>query len=494
MRRRVIRAVSFFGSKQTGLLLILSMGVSSLLGTLISQAPDTVRNSPQGYAVWLETMRPRFGDATDLLSQLGLFTVFSSPWFRAIALLLCVSIIAATVQRLPVLWAHAVRGHVAPDRLFAQASPSSPPSSSSATTVMSTTATVAETVAVVTSTLRARRLRVVPAHDRSPDRENADRPAAQIVYADQFRFLPLGTVLSHASFVLIILGVVVTNTGGFRENQFPVVVGSSAAIGHGTDLVVSARSFTDTYDSMGRPTDYASELVLLDGGHPIAEQTVQVNAPLRAAGVSIHQSYFGVAVTMRVQDAAGATLTEPTVPLQWSLTDDHSAMGILAVPGRPSMVYLAETVSGRVDPTLAPGFLRVVVVGAEGAQPVGAATIAQGQSATIDGLTYTFVRERQFTGLMVVRDPGAPIVWVGAGLMVIGLITTLFFRPRRVWVEVRPATDPAHGTTVVLASAASRDPSARRWADGLAGELSTRLAAAAPVALAPLPTKAGHHA
>lgn len=61
MRRRVIPAVSFFGSKQTGLLLILSMGVSSLLGTLISQAPDTVRNSPQGYAVWLETMRPRFG-------------------------------------------------------------------------------------------------------------------------------------------------------------------------------------------------------------------------------------------------------------------------------------------------------------------------------------------------------------------------------------------------------------------------------------------------
>ena len=43
--------------------------------------------------------------------------------------------------------------------------------------------------------------------------------------------------------------------------------------------------------------------------------------------------------------------------------------------------------------------------------------VDQGTPATVAGLTVTFDRETQFTGLNVARDPGVPLVWVGALLL-----------------------------------------------------------------------------
>ena len=80
--------------------------------------------------------------------------------------------------------------------------------------------------------------------------------------------------------------------------------------------------------------------------------------------------------------------------------------------------------------------------------------VDQGTPTTIAGLTYTFERTRQYTGLIVAHDPGAPFVWVGSTLLVLGLLMVFFFPHRRVWVRIRKTSG---GSEVLQASTMKRD-------------------------------------
>lgn len=435
------RLYRFLISKRTGLTLILAMGLLSLVGTLLEQAPDRVRDDPQGYAQWLDSIRPRYGGWTEPLSVAGFFEIFSSAWFKAVTILLAISILACTYHRTPQLWKRAMRPrtHVAEsffDRagLRAEVTVPVPPG---------------EAIERVRSALSRRRYRTIAAPG-----------AALTLYADRFRFAPFGTVLAHVSFVLILIGVVVSATTGFKNPELTVTVGSRAQVGHGTGLTVEAKSFSDTYHPDGSPMDYASELVLYQDGRRVAGQTVRVNEPLRWGGISIHQSYFGVAAVMRVKDDAGGILFDSGVPLQYSADDGTQSFGKFELPDRNLSVYVVGAASGARDSGIAAGQMQLEIYEKGKDQPVAARLVSQGEPTTISGLTYTFQRERQFTGLLVTRDPGAAWVWTGSALMVLGLILVLMFRHRRIWVRVRPAGE---GSEIRLASPVRRDTGFASW-------------------------------
>lgn len=72
----------------------------------------------------------------------------------------------------------------------------------------------------------------------------------------------------------------------------------------------------------------------------------------------------------------------------------------------------------------------------------------------MDGLQVTFNRERQFTGLMVSKDNGAPLVWLGSLLLVLGMLSTMFFRHQRLWLRIHP---DAAGNTLRIGSPDKHD-------------------------------------
>jgi cytochrome c biogenesis protein len=80
--------------------------------------------------------------------------------------------------------------------------------------------------------------------------------------------------------------------------------------------------------------------------------------------------------------------------------------------------------------------------------------VDQGKATTILGVTYTFQRTRQFTGLIVAHDPGVNFVWVGSTLLVIGLFLVFFFPHRRIWVRIRKTSG---GSEILAASTMKRD-------------------------------------
>ena len=112
----------------------------------------------------------------------------------------------------------------------------------------------------VRKTFRAKRFRTID----DPDEGGRN------LYADKNRWGPTGTVLAHVSFVIILLGAVLSATTGFKDTEFTVAHGSRVAVGHGTGLSVEAHRPSPTPTTPnGSPRDYASDLVLYNDGQQV---------------------------------------------------------------------------------------------------------------------------------------------------------------------------------------------------------------------------------
>jgi cytochrome c biogenesis protein len=256
------------------------------------------------------------------------------------------------------------------------------------------------------------------------------------VYADRFRWAPFGTLLAHISLVSILVGALVGSAFGFRNNQLAATVGTTVEVGGGTGLTLLARSFSDSYYANGAPSDYASNLVLYRDGHEVASKTIRVNEPMEYDGVSFYQSFFGPAAIMQVADANGTVVYEEGVPLLWASDDDTRRIGQFPLVDEGLTVFVVGPASGRVDPTIKAGQMQLEIYPSGSERPSAIELVSQGEPVAIGGLTFTFQREQQFTGMIVARDPGVVFVWFGSILLVAGLFLVFFFPNRRIWAAV----------------------------------------------------------
>jgi len=409
-----------FTSMRFGLALLLALAVLALIGTLLAQAPAAVRSDSQAYAAWLDSIHSKYGGWTGIFDRLGLFAIFSSLWFRALVVLLAVSILACSVRWAPRLWRKAVHPRtIMPDQFFDGAPLG---------VRMASKDDPDDVLAALLPTFRSRGFHAI-----------VDRDGETVhVCADRFRWGPFGRVVAHLSFVIILVGALIGATWGFRDEEFAVAVGSKVPVGYGTGMSIEARSFSDSYYADGAPRDYSSTLVLYKDGVPVRSQVVRVNHPLRYGGVSFYQSFFGPAAVMRVTDRDGTALFDRGVPLLWGSDDGAHRIGRFTIPERDLTVFVVGAASGEVDPSIAAGQMQLEVYKGGEENPVAVEVVDQGKPVQIAGIDFTFSRERQFTGLIVSRDPGVLVVWIGGALLVLGTCVVFFFRHRRVRAMIRP--------------------------------------------------------
>ncbi|MDO5066462.1 MAG: cytochrome c biogenesis protein ResB [Propionibacteriaceae bacterium] len=451
---RILHAINaLLYNKAFGLVLILLTGLLSFIGVLLPQKPANIAGDPQRQAAWLEKVRESVGGWTPILDGLGFFTMFSSIPFLIVMGLLAASIVACTLHRVPILWKAARHPHTRVKARFFDAA--------RLRTRFHSIRGVDETLQLIVADAKRHGMRVV-INDQSPGRS---------AYLDRNAWMPFGTALAHAAFVVIMAGFVVSSLTGFREEQFTLTIGHPREVGHGTTLVAEARDFRDTYYDNGAPKDYVADLVLRDGEQVVAEQEVRINSPLGHDGVMFHQAYFGVAAVVQISDASGTVLFDGGVPLEWSTQDKAFTYGHVTLPDG-MVCYVIGSASGRTGTGIAPGQVKVELYRGEQTTPVASSLLDMGAATQVGEHTLTFQREQQFTGMIVRRDPGAPIVWVGFALLVIGTCMTMFFRHQRLWLRV---TETEAGTLVQMASPDRRDSGFTRFVTDLVERVSAQL-------------------
>jgi len=438
------------------LLIFAGLGV---LGALIIQAPPGVVDDVSAKANWIDSIRPkilpgvellqgiplagalvptiRYGEVAGAFDALQLFTVFSSVWFKVIVVLLTTSLVACTVQRIPGLWKVSMHPHVDVGPAFFEHAP------------QHETATTRRSATEVESTLREvfkkHHYRFVSVDD-----------GVTHVYGDKHRFTGFASLIAHMSLVLILVGVMIGALFGFRDGQFMLAEGETAAVPTLADTTVKLEAFRDSYYvESGAPADYASDLVVFKDGQEVQRQTVRVNDPLRIGDISFYQSFYGPAAQMIVADASGKELVAQGVPLAWSTDDGARKVGTFVIPSAGLTAWVVGT-AGSGDPLVKPGQMRIELYKSSGeGTPVAQATIDQGKPTEVNGLTFTFQRETQFTGLSVAKDPGVMVVWLGCLLLMAGFVVVFMLPHRRLWARIVP--EAGGRTTVALASAGRKD-------------------------------------
>lgn len=435
---------SLLTSIRLALVLILLLAAASLAGTLLVQAPSYVVQNPTIYPQWLETVRPKYGPVTNILSMLGLFNVFSSPLFAALVGVLSLNIIICTLDRWPRLWRTFTHTTIeVSEGYFDQAKLSAD--------LRATGASVEATAGQVEKTLRGHGYRV-----RSSQGEGG-----VTLYADRFAWSRFGTFLNHAGLVLVLVGAVVGGILGFRNNSFVIPEGSTQPVGYGTNLSLYLDSFAEESYPDGRPKDYWSEVILFDGDREVARKTIRVNDPLSYKldtlgfnEIRFHQSFFGIATDLEIDDESGKPLFDGSVPLAYS-SDNFGGrpLGELDLYHQGYTVQVVGRIAGQVDPIVEPGEAMVLVYNSSTGKVLDMAKIGLREPKKVGGLNITFKRERQFTGLQVVSDPGNRIVWLASTLMVLGIISVFYFPPRR--LRVRCANE-GNAVRIRMAGSAER--------------------------------------
>lgn len=416
-----------FTSVDFAVVQIILLALLAVVGMTLEQLPDAAFRSGGDYAAAMDAIHARYDSAlgagtVDVLERLGAFSVFRSPWFSLLLLVLVISIVVCTLDRTPRLW----RGVT--DVRVVQPEPYFDPMLPDRAAMDGVAA--ADLAAVV----RRRGFRV---------REATADDGARHVYGDRNQYTKMATLLTHLGLILFLAAAAVTSRFG-DEQGLVVPEGESLTvqpIGTPGLLLVKNLAFDAPGFETGMPTDFTTDLAVYRDGQEIARKTIRVNDPLSVAGYTFHQNGFGAAPHLVIRDAAGRPLWDAQVPL----TDQaaSSPYGILAVPGRDLGLQLLLTRADDGTGVVLVLPYRVVGTDADGNpipenfEPV---TLTRGETKVSDELAISIELTEfgQYTLLIAKADPGQGMIWLAFLCLIAGITITFYFPRRRVWGRLAP--------------------------------------------------------
>ena len=429
----VVRAL--LANVQFAMVQIAAITIAATVGVALRQLPDYALLSATDYAVEMGELRalyePTLGPLVGLFERLGLFRIFTAPWFTALLILLTVSITVCTLDRLPKIRAATARSRVEQPGSFFDLS-----LAGRGTMHLATALTAEQSEGVAARVARQMRASGWEA-STSPDPEVA---GGQIVHGDRFRRSYRFTLVMHTGLVLLIAGAALSGALGYTQgilltNGEALPVGK---IGSAGGLVVENRAFRAPRTESGAFADFTTELALYRDGTQVAEKVIRVNDPLTFDGWSFHQNFFGPAVTLEIRSITGDLLWSGEAPLTAMV--EGAPYATLPIPGSSAGLELLL----QRDPA---GAAALLVVASEPVAPASsevrtlfASVLAQGDVASAPSVNFTVQLQAisSYTGIIARRDPAAAIVWLAAALIIAGLTLTLR-RPRaRLWIRIQP--------------------------------------------------------
>lgn len=460
-------------SMRTALILLFLLALAAVPGSVVPQ--DAVDSTKA--AQWRqqhETLGP-------IYSKLGLFSVYNSVWFSAIYILLMISLVGCILPRTRVYWkALRARPPAAPRNL------SRLPEHRS----FETDEDPARVLERAREALRG--YRVVTTDDA--------------ISAERGKLREAGNLLFHLSILVVLVGFAVGSLFGYKGGVI-VVTGNTFANslsqyddfrpgGLFTPSSLAPFDFTVTdfdvtFITEGRERGMAHKFSAGLDYHtspdaPTKHTRISVNHPLSIDGTKVYLISHGYAPHITVRDAKGQIAYAGPVVF---VPEDASfrSFGVVKVPdaqGPDGPVQLGF--EGELYPTYAftdatgpfsafpdaknPALSMLAYRGdlgmdsgvpqsvysldKKGLKPITKpdgkplrVDLMLNQTVTLpDGLgSVTFDGMSRFVKLQVSRSPGDVVALGGVVLALIGLLGSLFIRPRRVWVRVRRTGDGAGG-------------------------------------------------
>lgn len=453
-------------SMRTALFLLLLLAITAVPGSLFPQRGVNPR--------MVEAYFLTHPDSAPLLDKLGFFSVYTSPWFSAVYLLLMVSLIGCIIPR---------------SFVYAKGARARPPKAPRNFSRLPASATF-ETAASVDQVMSAGRRALGRARVDVLERESTRSELS----AEKGFLREVGNLLFHISVVVVLIGVAVGSLFGYRGSAivtegdgFANVLSQYDEFGSGAlfnpnDLPpfsFTLEEFTAKFQLTGAQRG-APRLFRADGrytpgpGREPRPFTTRVNEPLKIGSTSVYLVGQGYAPVIKVTDPEGNVAFDGAVPFLPS-DSSYTSTGVIKVPdAKPEQLgfqgfFLPTAVSTGDEaasisafPAAANPLIGMFVwhgdLGLDKGAPQSVyvldksritqyiadngkgfrVSLSPGQTTDLpDGGSIQFVRLRQFARFQIASSPlvKVPLFGITAGLL--GLVLSLSVKPRRTWVRAR---------------------------------------------------------
>lgn len=411
---------NFFSSVKLAIFTLSFIAISSIIGTVIPQG--------ESHAYYIKNYGPQ---VAQFLQVLDLPDMYYSWWFTGALGLLCANLIICSLDRFPTVlkiinkdnlstpisklekmgesasWSYASEEHKQPD---------------------------------INETL-------LNAGWKSESR-NVD--GNNLYFSQKGRWSRTGVYIVHASILVIFIGAIIGSFGGFKGNiMIPETRTSGKIFASGTSkpielgFEIRCDSFAIEYYNNGMVKEYKSHLTILENGKEILKRYIEVNKPLTYKGITFYQSsYEGYQdFIIKIKNNATSKNKSFIAPFQKQLAweEENIRFGIIN----------AEAVGQRVVRSK-------LWVKAEGA-PAVTEWIEDEKSIKINNKSdnYTVTAKQMYaTGLQVAKDPGVWFVYLGCGLMLIGLYMAFFMSHKKIWLYQKRDGD---NISIILAGSTNKN-------------------------------------
>jgi cytochrome c biogenesis protein len=431
-------------SMRTALILLMLMGVAAIPGSLI---PQRITNPM--------AVRDFFGSNPELAKwydKLSLFDVYGSPWFSAIYILLFISLIGCVLPR-------SVEHY---KTMLAQ--PPSTPKNLNRLSHFQEFSGSRESLNRAEAWFKKNRFRV--------------RIEEGTISAEKGYLRETGNLLFHLSLILILLGVSFGALFGMRGEaivnvgeRFISVPTSYDTLTFGklsgenslSPFQINVDKFQAKYDpKTSAPQDYTAWVTVNFQGKS-SMQVLKVNKPLTFGQTRVYLQANGYSPVVTVRDSQKNVVFQGPVPF---LPQDGNlrSIGAIKVPDtKPSIGFVASFVPTNARTTsqgavsifpelLDPKLLfsiwegdlgldsgipqSVYKINTDNLKQIGLGSVKPGETYNFDGGSITLETVIPWVNLQVVRDPGKSFALVGGIVAILGLLTSLYGRRRRIWIRI----------------------------------------------------------
>jgi cytochrome c biogenesis protein len=434
-------------SMRTALILLMMLGLAAIPGSVIPQRTsnpiavrDFFQNNPT-LSIWYD--------------RFSLFDVYGSPWFSAIYILLFISLIGCVLPR-TVEHFHAMR-----------ALPPATPKNLNRLEHHTSFLGGSETLELAGVWFKKNRFRVLT---------NQDSISAEKGYLRE-----TGNLLFHLSLIFILIGVSLGSLFGFQGEaivnsgeRFVNVPTSYDNLRLGkltresdiSPFTIVVNNFAAEYDpKTNMPLDYTAWVTTLEDGK-IKRQTIKVNAPLTFGSTRVYLQANGYSPIVTVRDSQGDVAFQGPVTFlpqdgnlrsigaikvpdadpevgfvssflpTYSRTENQGGVSIYPQLLNPRLLF--SVWSG--DLGLNSGIPQSVYrIDTKGMKNLGLGSVAIGETFKYPGGTITLEGVTPWVNLQIVDDRGKGFALFGAIFAILGLLSSLYGRRRRIWIRVTGA-------------------------------------------------------
>ncbi len=280
--------------------------------------------------------------------------------------------------------------------------------------------------------------------------ESRKMETGELFFSQKGAWSRTGVYIVHTSILVIFIGAIIGHFWGFKGNvMIPETKSSTKIFSSGSRVPIElgfevrCDSFGIQYYDRGMVKEYESSLTILENGKEVVQKFIEVNSPLTYKGITFYQSsYEGYQeFIVTIEDVDSKESKYFIVPFQKQKIWDGKEVrfGIIN----------AEALGQRV--------VRAKLWLKAGDSPAVIEWLEDNKSINIKNgdKSYTVtVKQMYATGLQVAKDPGVWFVYVGCGLMLLGLYMAFFMSHKRIWLYQKSDGDYS---TVVLAGSTNKN-------------------------------------